>query len=64
MLIQRAAIVALLRQRGQDVRADWVERELPDEVDTYHHAGLLDTLRISASDLSGKAPAELPDTAT
>jgi hypothetical protein len=29
-----------------DTRADWVERELPEHVDTYENAALLRTLDI------------------
>ena len=52
MLIEKDKILNLLRRRGQDMRADWVDRELPDEVDTDHHAGLLATLRLTLGDLA------------
>jgi hypothetical protein len=52
MLIEKARIIEILRQRGQDSRAEFVDRELPADVDTYHHAGLLETLRITAADLA------------
>ncbi|MFI7280039.1 hypothetical protein ACIBOV_07200 [Micromonospora chersina] len=51
MNIARQRIVRVLRQRGQQVRADWVERELPDRVDPEEHAGLLAILRLDAADL-------------
>ncbi|MEN3304391.1 MAG: hypothetical protein V7603_593 [Micromonosporaceae bacterium] len=44
--LDRAHIVAILRSRGLDTRADWVERELPEHVDTYENAALLRTLDI------------------
>jgi hypothetical protein len=58
MLIEKERILAILRGRGQDARADWVDRELQDEVETDRHTGLLSTLRISPADL-----AEPPDPA-
>ncbi|MFG2058493.1 hypothetical protein ACGFI9_31155 [Micromonospora sp. NPDC048930] len=51
MNIARQRIVSILRQRGQQVRADWVERELPERVDPKEHAGLLATLRLDPADL-------------
>jgi hypothetical protein len=51
MIIQKSAIIAKLRERGQDVRADWVDRELPDEVDTRRYGGLLATLNLDLKEL-------------
>lgn len=53
MEIDKLKIVTWLRGRGQHARADWVDRELPDQVDTVRNAGLLATL--------GLDPAELAD---
>jgi hypothetical protein len=50
--IEKAKIVAALRQRGLDARADWVDRELPTLVDTYKNASLLQTLNIDVDDMS------------
>ncbi|MGW5666866.1 hypothetical protein [Micromonospora sp. NPDC003776] len=36
---------------GQQVRADWVERELPERVDPEEHGGLLALLRLDPADL-------------
>ncbi|GAA2468374.1 hypothetical protein [Winogradskya humida] len=55
MTVPKHVIVRTLRERGQGSRADWVERELPDEVDTHKHSSLLATLKISAEDLAGQA---------
>lgn len=44
--IDKAEIVATLRARGLDARADWVDRELPDLVDTYKNGALLRMLDI------------------
>jgi hypothetical protein len=46
MIVQKSVIIAKLRERGQNVRADWVDRELPDEVDTFRYSGLLATLHV------------------
>jgi hypothetical protein len=51
MTIARHTIVSVLRRRGQHTRADWVERELPEEVDTTRHTGLLATLRLDPAEL-------------
>ena len=51
MKIARYRIVAALRERGQQARADWVERELPERVDPAKHTGLLATLRLQPADL-------------
>jgi hypothetical protein len=44
--IDKAEIVATLRSRGLQDRADWVDRELPDIVDTYKNGALLRMLDI------------------
>ncbi|PZV96485.1 hypothetical protein SAMN05443287_10623 [Micromonospora phaseoli] len=52
MSIARHRIIAALRERGQQTRADWVERELPERVDPAKHVGLLATLRLDPADLA------------
>jgi hypothetical protein len=54
--IDKSAIVAILRQRNLDARADWVERTLPAVIDTNQHTGLLATLHISPADLAAWQP--------
>lgn len=51
--IEKIKIVDWLRDRGQDARADWVDRELPNLVDTVSNAGLLATLGLNPADLAG-----------
>ncbi|MEU7905940.1 hypothetical protein [Actinoplanes sp. NPDC049118] len=51
MIIQKSVIIAKLRERGQNVRADWVDRELPDEVDPFLYSGLLATLHLDLKEL-------------
>jgi hypothetical protein len=52
VLINKQGIIDILRSRGQDERADWVDRELPDQCDTDRHMGLLQTLRIDPAELT------------
>ena len=52
MRIARHRIVSVLRARGQQARADWVERELPERVNPDEHTGLLATLRLDPADLA------------
>ncbi|MFF5176472.1 hypothetical protein ACFY2Q_00390 [Micromonospora sp. NPDC000316] len=51
MRIAKHRIVDALRDRGQQARADWVERELPERVDPAKHSGLLATLHLDPADL-------------
>ncbi|MER6591790.1 hypothetical protein ABT214_08060 [Micromonospora purpureochromogenes] len=51
MRIARDRIVTVLRERGQQMRADWIERELPELVDPAQHVGLLATLHLDPADL-------------
>jgi hypothetical protein len=59
MLVNKQEIVDILRRRGQDERASWVDRDLPDQCDTDRHVGLLQTLRIDLADLTA-APEPTP----
>jgi hypothetical protein len=54
--ISRSAIVAILRKRNLDARADWVEHTLPAIVDIRRHTGLLATLHIDPADLTNQQP--------
>jgi len=44
-----------LRRRGQHTRADWVDRELPERVDTVRNAGLLAMLDLDPADLADES---------
>jgi hypothetical protein len=46
MLIDKAEIISVLRSRGLHARADWVDRELPELVDTYKNGALLQMLDV------------------
>jgi hypothetical protein len=49
--IPRDLIVAKLRERDQNARADWVERDLPEQVDPHLHASLLSMLKLNVQEL-------------
>jgi hypothetical protein len=46
VIISKQLIIAELRRRGESRRAEFVDRQLPAEVDTTRHGGLLATLRL------------------
>ena len=54
MEIDKLKILKALRGRGQHARADWVDRELPDRVDTVRNAGLLATLGLNPDQLADR----------
>jgi len=53
MQIDRDQIISLLRQRGDDAKADQAQQELPGQVDTEKDSGLLSKLGIDPTDLLG-----------
>ena len=55
MNIDKQQILDLLRNQGKDDQAQQAESELPDQVDTDKHAGLLDKFGINVDDLLGGA---------
>jgi hypothetical protein len=57
VLIHKVDITAALRARGQDDRADWVQKTLPDHVDTARNDGLLKLLDL---DLTAMPAVEEP----
>jgi hypothetical protein len=54
MQIPKDQILDLLRSRGEDDKASQADSELPDQVDTEQHAGILEKLGISPQDLLSK----------
>jgi len=54
--VDKDKILQILRDRGQDARAQWVDRQLPQRVDLDKNAGLLATLLISPSELTDPQP--------
>jgi hypothetical protein len=57
MYIDKADIVATLRSRGLNERAEWVDRDLPRLVDTSKNAALLRMLDIDAATMTPADPA-------
>jgi len=53
MQIPKDQILDLLRSRGQEDKATQADSELPDQVDTEQHAGILDRIGIDPKDLIG-----------
>jgi hypothetical protein len=53
MEIPKDKILELLKQRGDNDKAEKAERELPETVDTERDKGLLDRLGIDPQDLLG-----------
>jgi len=56
MIIAKEVVLDILRERGQNARADFVDKELPDQIDSIRHGGLLATLHIDLEKLSDAAP--------
>jgi hypothetical protein len=54
MQIDKGQIVALLRSRGDDQNAQQADQELPQQVDTEQHAGLLEKFGLDPQDLISK----------
>jgi hypothetical protein len=50
-----------LKQHGHQDKVDQAEKELPDQVDTDQHAGILQKLGINPQDLLGGAAGGLGD---
>ena len=55
MQIPKDQILQLIRSRGDDQQAQQADSELPDQVDTDQHAGLLGKFGINPADLLGGA---------
>ena len=54
MQFDKSQILQLLQSQGQTAQASQAEQELPDQVDTDQHAGLLEKIGISPMDLIAK----------
>jgi hypothetical protein len=59
--IDKAEIIAALRSRGQPDRADWVDRTLPEIVDTQQNGALLKMLNIDLAALTPVDPSAKRD---
>jgi len=49
--IDKSMVLDLLRERGQQDQAGQAEQELPDQVDTDQHAGLLQRFGLDPQEL-------------
>lgn len=56
MNIDKSQIIEMLKSRGEDDKACKAESELPDQVDTDKHKGLLDSLGLDIGDLTKNLP--------
>jgi hypothetical protein len=56
MNIDKSAIIAVLRARGLDAKADWVDRQLPSLVDTDVNRALLEMLEVEITALPAGTP--------
>ena len=54
MQLDKNMILDLLRERGQQDQADQADQQLPDQVDTDQHAGLLQQFGIDPQELIQK----------
>jgi hypothetical protein len=54
MQIDKNQILELLRSRGEDAKAQQADQELPAQVDTDEHAGVLSKLGLDPQDLISK----------
>ncbi|MDQ3889864.1 MAG: hypothetical protein M3312_04840 [Actinomycetota bacterium] len=54
MELDKDTIVGLLRERGEQGKADEAARDLPDRVDTERDSGLLARFGVDPGDLVGK----------
>lgn len=61
MQFDKSQIVEFLKERGQHDQAQQAEQQLPDQVDTNQHGGLLAQHGISVDDLIGKFGGGLKD---
>lgn len=55
MQIDKQQIISLLTNRGEQDKATQADSELPDQVDTDQHSGILEKLGINVSDFLGGA---------
>ena len=54
MQFDKSQILDLLRSQGDNDKAEQADRELPDQVDTDQHAGILERFGLSPATLMSK----------
>ncbi|WP_326556870.1 hypothetical protein [Micromonospora sp. NBC_01796] len=52
MEIDKDKILEALRRRGQHHRAEWLDKEMPDRIDTVRNSGLLSTLNLDPAEFA------------
>lgn len=52
MNVEKAQIIAILRARNLDQRADWIARQFPEVIDTQTNGSLLKMLGIDPAELA------------
>jgi hypothetical protein len=55
MQIDKQQVVELLRERGDNDKAEQAEQQLPDQVDTEEHSELLSQVGVEPQELLAKA---------
>ena len=60
MQFDKSTILDLLRQQGKNDQADQADQELPDQVDTDQHTGLLQRFGLDPKELLGRFAGGLP----
>jgi len=60
MIVSKAVVLAVLRERGLHARAAFVDRELPERIDSDQHGGLLATLHLDLAELAELADKPAP----
>ena len=61
MEINKSKVIELLKLRGLNDRAEWVDRQLPARIDVYDNASLLATLSINPDELADDATSDRDD---
>jgi hypothetical protein len=51
MQLDKAQIIDMLRQQGNNQQADQADQELPDQLDTDQHASLLERFGLNPQEL-------------
>lgn len=54
MQIPKDQVMSMLKERGDQSKVDQADQELPDQVDTEKHGGLLEKFGLSPQDLIAK----------
>ena len=58
MQLRKDQIIGFLRDAGDQDKADQAQQQLPDQVDTEEHGGLLAQQGINVQDLLGNSAAD------